>query len=169
MSLALGIFYSLSFTVFSIGLLTLGYYPLSLIFALRKPRPALFKSGPDPLVSVIVPGYNESKVVGNCVESILASDYPNFEIILVDDGSTDDTLSVMHAGQPQQVAVIIFALTQRRQSLCAQCRHCCRTWRDSIFCRCRWSLYSQCDPRDVERFYQRKNWSGLRKRRAGQP
>jgi len=107
MSLALGIFYSLSFTVFSIGLLTLGYYPLSLIFALRKPRPALFKSGPDPLVSVIVPGYNESKVVGNCVESILASDYPNFEIILVDDGSTDDTLSVMQSfATDQRVQVI---------------------------------------------------------------
>ena len=97
MSLALSIFYSLSFTVFSIGLLTLGYYPLSLIFALRKPRPAVFKNGPDPLVSVIVPGYNESKVVGNCIESILASDYPNFEIILVDDGSTDDTLAVMRS------------------------------------------------------------------------
>ncbi len=107
MSLALGIFYSLSFTVFSIGLLTLGYYPLSLIFALRKPRPALFKSGSDPLVSVIVPGYNESKVVGNCVESILASDYPNFEIILVDDGSTDDTLSVMQSfATDQRVQVI---------------------------------------------------------------
>lgn len=107
MNLALGIFYSLSFTVFSIGLLTLGYYPLSLIFALRKPRPALFKSGSDPLVSVIVPGYNESKVVGNCVESILASDYPNFEIILVDDGSTDDTLSVMQSfATDQRVQVI---------------------------------------------------------------
>jgi biofilm PGA synthesis N-glycosyltransferase PgaC len=97
MSLALAVFYSLSFTVFSIGLLTLGYYPLSLIFALRKPSPAMFEDGPNPLVSVIVPGYNESKVVGNCVESILASEYPNFEIILVDDGSTDDTLSVMHS------------------------------------------------------------------------
>jgi len=97
MSLVLAIFYSLSFTVFSIGLLTLGYYPLSLIFALRKPRPAVFEGGPNPLVSVVVPGYNESKVVGNCVKSILASEYPNFELILVDDGSTDDTLAVMQS------------------------------------------------------------------------
>jgi cellulose synthase/poly-beta-1,6-N-acetylglucosamine synthase-like glycosyltransferase len=91
MSAILTVFYSLSLTVFALGLLTLAYYPLSLIFALRKPRLPVFHSGPDPLVSVIVPGYNESKVVGSCIESILASDYPNFEVILVDDGSMDET------------------------------------------------------------------------------
>lgn len=44
-----------------------------------------------PLVSVIVPAYNEAKVIVRTIESLLASDYPNFEIIVVDDGSTDET------------------------------------------------------------------------------
>jgi biofilm PGA synthesis N-glycosyltransferase PgaC len=107
MSVALTVFYSLSFTVFAIGLLTLTYYPLSLIFAIRKPGIPVFESGPDPLVSVIVPGYNEAKVVGNCVESILASEYPNFEIILVDDGSTDETLEAMKAFESDQRVRVI--------------------------------------------------------------
>lgn len=107
MSAILTVFYSLSLTVFALGLLTLAYYPLSLIFALRKPRLPVFHSGPDPLVSVIVPGYNESKVVGSCIESILASDYPNFEVILVDDGSTDETLAVMKTFEADQRVRVI--------------------------------------------------------------
>ncbi len=95
MNSLLALLYALSFTVFMVGLLTLVYYPLSLAFALRKPRCPVFDSGPEPLVSVIVPGFNEAKVIGNCVKSILTSEYPNFEVILVDDGSTDETLAVM--------------------------------------------------------------------------
>ncbi|MDP5226581.1 MULTISPECIES: glycosyltransferase family 2 protein [Arthrobacter] len=48
-----------------------------------------------PLVSIVVPGYNEGVVIEACVRSILASDYPRLEIILVDDGSTDDTAALM--------------------------------------------------------------------------
>ncbi|MDD5367785.1 MAG: glycosyltransferase family 2 protein [Anaerolineaceae bacterium] len=95
MNIILTLFYALSFTVFSVGLLTLVYYPLSLAFVLRKKRPPVFHTSPDPLVSIIVPAYNEGKVIGNCVQSILASNYTNFEVILVDDGSKDDTLAAM--------------------------------------------------------------------------
>ncbi len=50
----------------------------------------------QPLVSVVVPAYNEEKVINGTIESLLASDYLNFEIIVVDDGSTDGTFeSVM--------------------------------------------------------------------------
>jgi len=44
-----------------------------------------------PKVGVIVPAYNEGPVVNKSIQSILQSDYPNLEIIVVDDGSTDDT------------------------------------------------------------------------------
>lgn len=43
-------------------------------------------------VSILVPAYNESATIIESIESLLASDYPAFEIIIVNDGSKDDTL-----------------------------------------------------------------------------
>lgn len=43
-----------------------------------------------PLISVIIPVYNVELYFEQCMESVLCQTYDNFEIILVDDGSTDD-------------------------------------------------------------------------------
>jgi cellulose synthase/poly-beta-1,6-N-acetylglucosamine synthase-like glycosyltransferase/peptidoglycan/xylan/chitin deacetylase (PgdA/CDA1 family)/spore germination protein YaaH len=48
-----------------------------------------------PFVSVIVPAYNEELVIANTIKSLLASDYENYEIIVVDDGSKDGTSKVV--------------------------------------------------------------------------
>lgn len=45
----------------------------------------------EPLVSIITPAYNSSKYLVSFFESILDQDYPNYEIIFINDGSTDDT------------------------------------------------------------------------------
>lgn len=45
-----------------------------------------------PTVSVIVPAYNEGQVITRTITSLLSQDYPALEVVLVDDGSTDDTL-----------------------------------------------------------------------------
>jgi poly-beta-1,6 N-acetyl-D-glucosamine synthase len=44
-----------------------------------------------PRMSLIVPAYNEAKTIRNCVESLQALNYPNYEVVVVDDGSTDNT------------------------------------------------------------------------------
>ncbi len=58
----------------------------------------------QPLVSVIVPAYNECGVVARTIRSVLANDYPNLEILFVDDGSLDGTADVVEkefAGHPK--------------------------------------------------------------------
>jgi biofilm PGA synthesis N-glycosyltransferase PgaC len=46
-----------------------------------------------PGVTVLVPAYNEERVVGTCVRAALAVDYPNLEVLVLDDGSQDATYS----------------------------------------------------------------------------
>ena len=48
-----------------------------------------------PLVSVVVPTYNFGKYISKCVDSILKQSYDNIEIIIVNDGSTDDTKNIL--------------------------------------------------------------------------
>lgn len=47
-----------------------------------------------PPVSIVIPAYNEAKVIGRAIESLLELDYPAYEVLVVDDGSTDGTAEV---------------------------------------------------------------------------
>lgn len=49
----------------------------------------------EPLLSVLVPCFNYGQYVGETLRSVLGQDYPNFELIVVDDGSTDDSAQVI--------------------------------------------------------------------------
>jgi glycosyltransferase involved in cell wall biosynthesis len=48
-----------------------------------------------PVVSVIIPTFNREKFVGKAIQSVLVQSFPDFEIIIVDDGSTDGTTEVV--------------------------------------------------------------------------
>ena len=61
----------------------------------RRREKEHFGEGFHPLVSVIVPAFNEEKVIIRTLDSLLASDYSNFEIIVVDDGSADKTFEIV--------------------------------------------------------------------------
>jgi biofilm PGA synthesis N-glycosyltransferase PgaC len=52
------------------------------------------KGGYYPFISIIVPAFNEGPLLADSVQSLLELDYPNYEIIIVNDGSTDNTASV---------------------------------------------------------------------------
>ena len=53
------------------------------------------KTANFPLVSIIVPARNEERNIRRCIESLLEQSYPNYEVIVVDDGSTDDTPNIL--------------------------------------------------------------------------
>ena len=61
-----------------------------------------------PLVSILVPMYNAAGCITRCVESLCAQTYKSIEILLLNDGSTDDTAAVCArlAAQDHRIAVI---------------------------------------------------------------
>jgi glycosyltransferase involved in cell wall biosynthesis len=61
--------------------------------------------GESPLVSIIIPVYNSSAYVSDALGSVLAQDYENKEIIVVDDGSTDSTPDILKTFQ-ERILVI---------------------------------------------------------------
>jgi GT2 family glycosyltransferase len=71
----------------------------------RHPKPALdlvrkqfsktpFRAGTWPKISVVICTYNGSKTIDQCLQSLLKLDYPDYEVIVIDDGSTDETASI---------------------------------------------------------------------------
>lgn len=56
-----------------------------------KKNPEEFNPDYKPFVSVMIPSHNEQDVIAKTVENVLAMDYENFEVIVIDDRSTDET------------------------------------------------------------------------------
>ncbi len=78
--------------VLGIGLVSCRALIVGLLAVVEKFRPST-PDQPDfqPLVSVLIPAYNEEDVIVYTVNSVLESDYPKLEVIVIDDGSNDGT------------------------------------------------------------------------------
>ena len=73
---------------------------LLILVLLQRPREKrrVFSDEYTPTVTVIMAAYNEEKVITGSLRSLLNSDYPALDIVVVDDGSTDNTLRLLREG-----------------------------------------------------------------------
>lgn len=71
------------------------------------PRGVRFhKSDVPPLVSVVIPAYNAAPTIRRAIDSVLSQDYAPFEVIVVDDKSTDDTLDVLSSYDDARLRIL---------------------------------------------------------------
>lgn len=79
--------------VVSLAVLIIRYMVVSVLALLRHVQHAGEPTVPAdfPPISIILPAYNEGPVIESAIFSAMRLDYPSFEVIVVDDGSTDDT------------------------------------------------------------------------------
>ncbi|WP_293800323.1 glycosyltransferase family 2 protein [uncultured Bosea sp.] len=63
----------------------------------------------NPLVSVVTPVYNGAKFLRECIESVLSQTYPNFEYIILNNASTDETLAIAEEYRQRDSRVRVFS------------------------------------------------------------
>ncbi|MDX9964216.1 glycosyltransferase family A protein [Desulfobacter postgatei] len=63
-------------------------------------------AGYEPLVSVIIPAYNAAEYINEAVESVLSQTYGNLEIIVIDDGSTDNTAACVSSAFESSIIIL---------------------------------------------------------------
>ena len=60
----------------------------------------------NPLVSILIPAYNAGKWIQQTMESAVNQKYPNIEVVVVNDGSTDDTLQIVKRFESSRVKIV---------------------------------------------------------------
>ena len=91
MDLLHALFWSFGLVVFVLGVQGALYFPLTVAYEVWKAR-ALRRLPPfRGRVTVVVPAYNEERTIRVAVETLLESEYPDLEVVVVDDGSQDAT------------------------------------------------------------------------------
>ncbi len=70
----------------------------------------------NPLISVIVPVYNTDRYLDRCIQSILSQDYPHLELLLIDDGSTDQSAAICDKWAEKDKRIRVFHQNNGGQS-----------------------------------------------------
>lgn len=97
---------------------------LAIMQGRKKHATAAPPSG-DSLVSVLIPAFNEQKVINGCIDRLLKSSYRNIEVLVIDDGSTDATAecAARVAAQDQRLRVFTIANGGKANALNFGLRH----------------------------------------------
>ncbi|MHA2727325.1 glycosyltransferase family 2 protein [Vibrio campbellii] len=80
----------------------------------------------EPLVSIMMPAYNAEKGIAYSICSVLAQTYKNWELIIVDDGSTDNTASVIKSFSDERVKLFQFERNKGRGAARQKCLSECK-------------------------------------------
>lgn len=65
-----------------------------------------------PIISIIIPNYNGEEYLSKCLESVLLQTFKDFEIICVDDGSTDNSINIIKSFQKKDSRILLFQQNQ---------------------------------------------------------
>lgn len=97
----------LAWSLLPIGILAVARAVMVVLLARRHRRRPVGTGAADAVpVSVLVPAYNEEAGIGATVESLLASDHPSVEIVVIDDGSRDGTAALVETFAPAGVRLV---------------------------------------------------------------
>ena len=69
----------------------------------------------NPLVSVIIPVYNAEKYIAKCINSLIEQTLQNFEVIVVNDGSTDNTPDILKELAKEDSRIIVINQSNQKQ------------------------------------------------------
>ena len=78
---------------------------MSMIGQSQKQTYIMNKQTSKPLVSVVLPMYNAEKTIAECLDSIIGQTYTNMEIIVMDDGSTDNSVEVVKSYADKRIKI----------------------------------------------------------------
>ena len=93
----------------------------------------------NPKVTVLMPAYNAEKYIGEAISSVLGQTFTDFELLIINDGSTDDTLNIIESFRDRRIVVISQenkGVSEETRSWLVRARIviCC-----SAFWPCRWT------------------------------
>ncbi|MBD1396953.1 glycosyltransferase family 2 protein [Pontibacter sp. JH31] len=81
------------------------------------------KDGAMPLVSIVVPTYNRGDIISTTIESIIKQTYICWELLIVDDGSTDDTEDIVKSFAAVDIRIKYYARPNNRKKGANSCRN----------------------------------------------